>query len=550
MPNLRIRRNIKGSLNKAKEKNVVDKLNLKIVKNHLVTARDKLRKKTPKKLKLLNGIIKGKVMVDVRVGNNRKTGADGVGNNNKKGVNNNNSTELETNVCINSDLTSIIKIKGDIGITSAPQSEENIQTVQSTSHVDNVNTVRKISNSYFECDYCHKTFDIKSQLERHMYIHLKVRPYKCVDCQRKFKKSCNLKVHIVKKHIDSANIEIFICDLCNISFFIKENLSLHLSNHTRGVTFFKCAFCEKKFSNHIYLSEHERHHLKIKKKYKCTKCDKTFLCRSKLALHTKSHINIKDFVCQYCGKEFLRPNSIKRHVEICHSGFRIQCPICNKKLKGHLTEHLRTHEKSKPHKCLDCGQRFTQSTQLTVHRRTHTGDRPFKCRICGQSFSHSNAMLLHFRRHTGEKPFQCIMCPLMFSQLPHMKTHVMKIHRKTDFYKCNKCNEFFKMKRELDCHLKICKNGECEMSVDEKMGLSIQAPEIDSVMNLSRMRFLLALLLTMITTKSKLKCLGVYTILNIYHYTLLTDAQDIFIDVLAFVCPAHHNNCIFLLIFN
>ncbi|GBP33033.1 Zinc finger protein 41 [Eumeta japonica] len=225
--------------------------------------------------------------------------------------------------------------------------------------------------------------------------------------------------------------------------------------------------------------------------------------RSQLSLHVKSHLNIKDFVCQYCGKEFLRPNSIRRHVEICHGGHRIQCPICFKKLKGHLSEHMRTHENSKPHECLECGQRFTQSTQLNVHRRSHTGARPYPCRICKKPFSHSNALMLHIRRHTGEKPFLCAMCPMSFSQLPHMKAHMSKIHGKNDPYKCQKCNRFFKLKIHLEEHAKAC----C-VKDDQSASKDQETPEIDSAMSLSRMRFLLALLLTMIASKEKLKYLG------------------------------------------
>lgn len=368
--------------------------------------------------------------------------------------------------------------------------------------------ITNFSTAVFQCDYCLKKFGNKSSLQKHIYIHLNMKPYVCEFCNKGFRLYCKLQVHLVSKHFEQmGSTEKYVCDHCDLAFLWKENLSIHIGHHTKGISFYKCAFCEKTFSNHFHLSEHERHHLKTSQ-YKCGMCDKIYDNRTKLAIHVKSHLNIKDFICQYCGKEFLRPNSIRRHVEICHSGFRIQCPICFKKLKGHLSEHLRTHENSKPHKCPDCGQRFTQSTQLTVHRRSHTGARPYSCRICSQRFSHSNAMLLHFRRHTGEKPFPCAMCPMSFSQLPHMKAHMRKIHGKTEAYKCQKCLQFFKLKKELVTHNKSCLIGEKTLSMEEKLEMAVEVPEIDSVMSLSRMRFLIALLLTMVASKSKLKCLG------------------------------------------
>lgn len=545
----------------------IDKFHLSIVKEQLVTKGGYIKKKSKDNLKMFDDILKSELLI-VNKGNKRrkkqkemptKVGANNnnyqdlefVSNNNKSDKDNKESdkprkttrrskTKDEENKqarksaktkdsCKRSstsnqkdDMPNISSIDNnkDNPIKSPKKTKTN-KSIEDPALDDNdeinegsspiINDIYTDDVFIFQCDTCKKTFKTKSRLCDHICNeHLNNRPFACNYCPKRFKQFCNLQVHLVKKHYELTQFpEKFICDLCNNSFLIKENLSLHLSNHTKGVGFYKCAFCVKKFSNHYYLTEHEKHHLK-NSIYKCAICKHRFSRRSKLITHVREHLNVKDFVCQYCGRGFLRPGSIKRHVEVCHSGFRIQCPICCKKLKGHLTEHLRTHEKSRPHKCPDCGQRFTQSTQLTVHRRSHTGAKPYLCRICDQKFTHSNAMLLHFRRHTGEKPFPCPMCPFSFVQLPHMKAHMMKIHGRTMTYKCTKCKQFFKFKKHLDNHVKLCKTDSKELTIEEKMELSIKAPEMDSFMNLSRMRFLLALLLTMVASKSKLKCLGAY----------------------------------------
>lgn len=360
----------------------------------------------------------------------------------------------------------------------------------------------------FECDYCQKTFSTKTSLRRHIYIHLGIKPYSCDFCQKRFSQLTNLKGHAERKHLDYIPHS-YTCNLCHKPFLLKESLALHIQSHLKTKNALKCSICKMKFSDQIFLTKHEKHHHQDKKRasgrYKCSICNMRYDSRSQLSLHVKKHLNIKDYVCQYCGKEFLRPNSVRRHIEICHGGFRIQCPICLKHLKGHLTEHLRTHDNKRPHKCPECGQGFTQATQLTVHLRSHTGARPYPCRICDRPFTHSNALMLHIRRHTGEKPFTCAMCPNSFSQLPHMKAHMKKIHGKEAPYKCQKCNEFFKLKALLEEHVRSC------TTFDEKMQASLDdVPVVESPMSLSRMRFLLALLLTMIATKEKLKYLGAY----------------------------------------
>ncbi|KAJ2944199.1 hypothetical protein O0L34_g18177 [Tuta absoluta] len=364
--------------------------------------------------------------------------------------------------------------------------------------------------SLVQCDHCQKSFSNKASLSRHMLSHFDLRRHQCKHCPRKFRYRTTLKLHIQRRHPVTENVEFYVCQICDKNFQLEENLELHLASHIKSETNnYKCLYCEKKFSYRLLLLQHEKSHLDTGR-FKCFTCEMTYDSRSRLSQHIKTHSKVKDYICQYCGKEFQRLNSIKRHVRVCHGGQTIKCPICFKDLKGHLTEHMRVHNQNRPHICPDCGQRFTQSTQLKVHRRSHTGDRPYPCRICNRRFGHSNALLLHVRRHTGEKPFPCAMCHMSFSQLPHMKNHMRKIHGKDSAYKCQKCGEFFKLKAELESHGKGCTVGDKVLSFEEQIQASVQVEEVelDSSMKLSKMRFLLALLLTMIASKEKLKYLG------------------------------------------
>ncbi|XP_011561571.3 zinc finger protein 34 isoform X1 [Plutella xylostella] len=422
-----------------------------------------------------------------------------IDNNNTGGISDQNKSESES-----SPGSSPKKEKQKKGKQNTkPKKAKKITNISKKLHDDSSKKISKLKQvtlsngvvlrlSLYQCDYCQKTFTNKSSLRRHIYMHMDIKPYGCMHCSKRFRQRCNLQVHQTRRHVDKYPQK-FMCNQCDKPFLLKENLLLHLTSHVKNENSFRCVVCDKRFSHHLLLVQHEKQHL-VSGRFQCSICSMSYDCRSRLSLHVKSHLNIKEFVCQYCGKEFLRPNSMRRHVEICHGGQTIQCPICRKRLKGHLTEHLRTHDNKRPHECPDCGQRFTQSTQLTVHRRSHTGARPYPCRICRRPFTHSNAMMLHHRRHTGEKPFSCPMCPMAFSQLPHMKAHMMKIHGKAMTYKCERCRQFFKLKSELEEHEKAC--------------APPPSPPDAAAMPLPRMRFLLALLLTMIASKDKLKCLG------------------------------------------
>ena len=76
---------------------------------------------------------------------------------------------------------------------------------------------------------------------------------------------------------------------------------------------------------------------------------------------------------------------------------------------GSMRPVKKTKHAVKPFRCDECGQSFSDNSNLTLHRRTHTGEKPFRCDECGQSFSQSGNLTVHRRTHwrTGEKPFRC-----------------------------------------------------------------------------------------------------------------------------------------------
>ncbi|KPJ12347.1 Zinc finger protein 778 [Papilio machaon] len=486
------------------------KPHLDVVKSGLMSKSGRIKVKKKVHLKFLDNILKSELKIQDNQPKKQtakdKTVKTAALNNNESGSSNQNKAK--------SDKESKGGVKKRKKKSSEPESPTSVKKKEREQELSwmakqcltySTTTKRRV----FQCDYCKKFFINKTSMRRHIYVHLKVVPYTCKYCYKRFYIKENMMTHMKLQHSRGMKVaNHYICAVCEEPFLLKEKFDQHMMIHVKNEELLKCIFCNKQFTHHVLLHEHEKEHL-ITGKYKCTVCDMSYDSRSNLALHIKGHLKIKDYVCQHCGKEFLRITSLRRHVQICHAGLLIQCPICKKKLKGHLTEHLRTHEKKRPHKCPDCGQRFTQSTQLNVHRRCHTGDRPYPCRICDRSFTHSNALLLHIRRHTGEKPFKCAMCPLFFSQLPHMKAHMRNIHGKDLPYKCEKCSQFFKLKAHLATHAKTCMmDGTEQATVQEDDSTQKYDIEVESVMTLSRMRFLLALLFTMIASKEKLKYLG------------------------------------------
>lgn len=334
-----------------------------------------------------------------------------------------------------------------------------------------------------------------------------LKKYCCLMCDAKFKGSGGLRNHWKVIH---GTGPLFECNDCGKQFPLKERLKLHVRTHT-GFKPYKCAECDKSFARGGQLAQHRRTHSHVKA-FHCTLCPGTFTCAANLALHMKRHNNQKDHKCGICGREFIRRDALKKHLECLHRDVKsFLCIICNKTFKGHLPQHMRTHCQDRPHGCATCGQRFAQKSQLTVHQRTHSGQRPFRCLVCWQAFAHSTALKLHTRRHTGERPFKCNLCSAGFTQLPHWKKHMKCIHGRSKPYDCKNCNKHFKMKNDLDIHENSCI--EPEPLVEEVVEDSVATPkEFEpnqfKTMNIEKMRLLLAVLLKRISKPEKLDELG------------------------------------------
>ncbi|KAK9502568.1 hypothetical protein O3M35_011319 [Rhynocoris fuscipes] len=356
----------------------------------------------------------------------------------------------------------------------------------------------KLKKSVHQCEDCGREFSLAYNLKKHRRTHTGEKPYVCKECGLSYSQSGGLRNHILSIH---RSDRVFICHYCGKGFPIKDRLKLHLRTHT-GEKPYSCPHCPKTFARGSQLSQHLRTHTKDRP-YTCAECGANFVCRSNLLNHVKRHQNEREFVCHKCGKSFIRRDGLTKHLVWYHANYKaFECKICYKKYKGHLLQHMRIHMAEKPHACSQCDMRFVQRSQLTVHERTHSGIKPYRCAVCHTAFAHSTALKMHVRRHTGEKPFKCLICPpgeKAFSQLPHLKKHMLAIHKTNEPYICTGCKSHFKQKTQLMEHAESCEKLQNKPTNE--------APVIAG-MPLDRMRLLLAVLLQKISTPEKLKSLG------------------------------------------
>ncbi|NXC85509.1 Z652A protein, partial [Cercotrichas coryphoeus] len=194
-------------------------------------------------------------------------------------------------------------------------------------------------------------------------------PPQCVTCGKGFKKLWSLHEH--NKIVHGYAEKKFSCEICEKKFYTMAHVRKHMVAHTKDMPF-TCETCGKSFKRSMSLKVHSLQH-SGEKPFKCEvrSClwPHTDLGKGLPLLGAFIHIGHKQFMCQWCGKDF--------------------------NMKQYFDEHMKTHTGEKPYICEICGKSFTSRPNMKRHRRTHTGEKPYPCDVCGQRFRFSNMLKAH-----------------------------------------------------------------------------------------------------------------------------------------------------------
>ncbi|XP_060094636.1 zinc finger protein 397-like [Heteronotia binoei] len=270
------------------------------------------------------------------------------------------------------------------------------------------------------------------------------------------------------------------CAVCGKSFRRNFLLVSHKRTHT-GERPYRCSHCGKSFICSQYLRKHQKIHTG-KKPHKCVKCEKAFYERSSLRRHQRFHTREKPYQCPDCGESFVWSNSLAVHRKIHVEGKTSVILPCEKQQgKGMIciccecgesfsnTSDLDSHQcgfsAKKGFCCLVCGKRFCDKARLKRHQPLHTGEKPYKCPDCGERFMWSSSFSRHRKIHIGAKRasqspcrqgenYRCSKCGEILSAQEWNRHQCINSADPLRPYKCPECGEVFRWKSSLERHRK------------------------------------------------------------------------------------------------
>ncbi|KAG4070924.1 hypothetical protein HA402_001361 [Bradysia odoriphaga] len=226
----------------------------------------------------------------------------------------------------------------------------------------------------YGCDVCNATYITQSHLRRHTRGAHQINTDDKIKCQHEscameFTTTAGMKRHYKQRHMKER---LYSCKQCDEKFYRKFQLRVHMMKHT-GVFPYYCPKCGK---GSVNLKQHE-HHLVGHKSYECSICGEIVGKWSQLQVHRRDK-HSKKYQCDICQKLFSHRSNMDSHMKIHSENKNVfLCTVSGCDKFYFHTKNLRAHVRAK-----------------------HDPDRTWECHLCHRNLSTKQKLILHVKLHS------------------------------------------------------------------------------------------------------------------------------------------------------
>eukprot|EP01083_Nonionella_stella_P085315 236533_1 len=324
------------------------------------------------------------------------------------------STPKDTNVLLSLlpklSTPRAVPIRKKRSICSSNESNDLDNSHSPNKPTDNHST-SSTDNRAYQCDKCKKEFKSHRLFQSHTCF-----PYMCTQCNKGFKRKCDLK-----RHIDRD------------------------SKHT-GVEY-KCDICSKLFKNSAGLNSHKA----LSHKHKKRKGKK----QNKEEIRTTTATDVK---CDECGARYTSIYLLRKHMktdhlsnecDVCHRMFDKQVGLAIHMSRMHPTIYKKVKAENAEQSSDESDDGSNESSEDNVLK-----ENVFACEECDQIFEVKPLLDGHIRDVHGGYPHKCNECDAVFRYEVDRKRHMNNVHRIVNgsVFECNECDLKFGDKMKLNRH--------------------------------------------------------------------------------------------------